>query len=112
MATLADIRVNEYILSKTKMELAQAKERLNALANEVHDGETPVGYEPAREEVFRLLKGIADLNQTISIQYLSLAADAESAYEEENLISWAAQYAKNALEAEIESKHYTPPESS
>lgn len=106
MAMLAHIEELYFRLSQKRSEYERSKQQFLALISEIQDDAKPVGYETKREEIIRLLNEIAALSQTISIKYLSLAADTKSPYAEQNLIKAASEYAAKSLEAEAEAKHF------
>ena len=103
LVEIAQLNHNLYIL---KDQLAHQEERLLALKGSSFQGAKPIGYDSIVESIIRLLKEIAKLNNDISIKYLSLAAEAKSSFDENEIIATASQYAKHANEAEVRIKYY------
>lgn len=106
MAMLEHIEELYSRLSQKRIEYERSKQQFLALISEIQGDTKPVGYEAKKEEIIRLLNEITALSQTISIKYLSLAADAENPYAEQNLIKSASEYAAKSLEAEAEAKRF------
>ena len=106
MAKLTGIAQLNHNLSILKEQLARQEERLLALRESSFQEAKPIGYNPIIKSIIRLLKEIAKVNNDISIKYLSLAVEVKNSFEENEILTIASQYAKNANEAEVRVKYY------
>ena len=105
MAKLAEIRELNSKLAQKRDELTRQKERLFAMKGSFQ-GVKPIGYISIRENIVRLLKEIAEINQQISIKYLTLAAEVANDFEEQSILAIASKYARNAHEANTEAESF------
>jgi hypothetical protein len=108
MAKLYEIREINSILSAKKAELSRKEAEFHKTCETLRSGAEPVGPNIAdlRADIIRLLKDIANLNQQLSIKYLSLAAETKDIYEETDLVRTAGEFAKHAYEADQKAKSY------